>query len=135
MAWASRRTYFEPTALKLVWTPAGLKVIDLADYLSIAARIEVASDAVPMCWAGYRHRVLGQPLLTKRDRAFAIQQLATLEQYGRRVGGDPADWFCSPEPIRSKHWLGIEIYNGDRWVEAEAGSAVSDIRCRQMQVA
>ncbi len=128
MCWASRRADYEPTALKGVGIDARGQMIlmPVAEYLPLAARIVVAPDAAPMSWATYRLHVLGQALLSRADREFAIIQLGALERAGRRSGGDPADWFCSPDPIRQTDWLGIETCDEGQWRSAVPSQAVAD---------
>lgn len=108
--WCSTNPAWEETANKMVGSASGVRCLDRLgthEYFGLA-RISVRSEAAPHSWADYQR-------LSGEDRAGCRR----LERAARKMGGWPAQWRCSFEPIVAKDWLGIEVWDGEKWESAE----------------
>lgn len=110
LLWFSSNPRWEPTATKMVATQRGVRHLSMAEQRTLfgCVRFELGAPLVPLLlpWAE-ACRAAG----TSRDDRRA------LERSGKRLGGNPDQWFAYPEPIPLADCMAVErMDDAGQWV-------------------
>ncbi|SPF41438.1 hypothetical protein SBDP1_340006 [Syntrophobacter sp. SbD1] len=117
-AWVSTNPKWEETANKALRGRDGKQTEPLSkDELFragiIPMRIEINPKAVRFFdWDGF-----------VKKSGISEHHAEGLEASGRRMGGNPSEWYASFAPIRVAAFLEIEIWNGKKWLSTRSHEA------------
>lgn len=124
IAWVSSNPIWENTATKCYSLPNGkLKSLTFDEQVEISgcARIQIKPTFKLHNWS-----TISKLANMRKEHAKA------LEVAGKKMGGNPNEWFGSLVPIPIDEWLRIEIYQDGKWIEIinfENG-VISDLKSR-----
>jgi hypothetical protein len=106
--WFSSNEQWEPTANMPLRRADGTTTASTKDATHLLggglARIGVVPEAAPHDWEAY-----------KRLSGVTAKRAREIYKAGVAQGARPAEWFASFEPVPRSKWLGIEVWDGQKW--------------------